>query len=343
MPMDERKKKVLQAIIKDYIATAEPVGSRTIARKYDLRVSPATIRNEMADLEELGYIEQPHTSAGRIPSQLGYRYYVDCLMERESINQEEEEYIKYKFRQKMEAIEEVIKQASDVLSEMTSYTALVLGPQWGKKTFQQIKLLPLSPGTALMVTVINARLVQHYLLEVPASITQSDLERISAILNNKLQGFVLEQIKRETLAEIYQELASYRSVVANVLGMLEQLACSNLTEKVYLGGTLNIFNQPEFKDVEKLKSLLAVLEKESLLKDLLQNKSQEGLTISIGGENKYEGISDCSLITTTYQVEGEVVGTIGILGPTRMAYPKAVTLVECVTRNLSEVLARLVK
>ncbi|WP_227767542.1 heat-inducible transcriptional repressor HrcA [Zhaonella formicivorans] len=343
MPMDERKKKVLQAIIQDYIATAEPVGSRTIARKYDLGVSPATIRNEMADLEELGYIEQPHTSAGRIPSDLGYRYYVDCLMEKENLNQAEEEYIRYRFSQKMEEIEAVIRQASEVLSEMTNYTALILGPQLGRRTFSQIRLMPLSPGSALMIVVSNSRLVQHRILDIPESITPADLERISLVLNDRLQGFALEQVKRDTLYDIYGELASYKNLVSHVLDVIEQLACSKLNDKVYLGGTLNIFNQPEFKDIDKLKSLLGVLEKESVLKDLMEVKPELGLTIRIGGENKYEEINGCSLITATYQVDGVVLGTLGILGPTRMAYSKAVSLVECVTENLSQVLAKLLK
>jgi heat-inducible transcriptional repressor len=343
MPMDERKKKVLQAIIQDYIATAEPVGSRTIARKYDLGVSPATIRNEMADLEELGYIEQPHTSAGRIPSDLGYRYYVDWLMEKEKLKPYEEEYIHQVFSQKMKEIESVIKQASEILSQISNYTAIILGPQLGKRTFQRIELLPLVPGKALMITIINSRFVRHHIIDIPESITHLDLERISMVFNDKLHGYALEQVKKETMKEIYEELAHYKNILSNILDMIEHLNSDHSTEKVYLGGTLNIFNQPEFKDIDKVKNLLSVLEKDEVLVDLLEANDTVGLSIKIGGENKHQGISNCSLITSTYQVNDEIVGSIGILGPTRMPYSKAVSLVECVTINLTRALEKMLK
>jgi heat-inducible transcriptional repressor len=343
MPMDERKKKVLQAIIQDYITTAEPVGSRTVARKYDLGVSPATIRNEMADLEDLGYIEQPHTSAGRIPSDLGYRYYVDCIMEKEELTSYEEEYIAKTFSQKVEQLESVIKQASEILSQVSSYTAIILGPQIGKRIFQRIELILLSPGTALMITIINSRFIKHHVLNIPESITAKDLDRISMVLNGKLQGYALEQVKKATMRDIYDELSRYKSIVNQIMDMIDHLSSDTSGEKVYLGGTLNIFNQPEFKDIEKVKNLLSVLEQDKILKDLLEVDIPLGLNIRIGGENKHQGISDCSLITSTYRVSNDIVGTIGILGPTRMPYSKAVSLVECVTINLNKALEKLLK
>lgn len=342
MPMDERKQKVLEAIIIDYISTAEPVGSRTIARKYGLGVSPATIRNEMADLEELGYIEQPHTSAGRIPSDLGYRYYVDCLMEKETLEKAEEEYIRQRFSQKMEEIESVFKQATDVLSEISRYTALILGPHWDKRTFNFIQLILLNPGTVLMVVVINHRLVEHRILKVPESIGVADLERISRVLNDKLKGYTLEEVRKDTLQDIYRELSGYKSLVKYILEMVEHLSFSKLNNKIYMGGTINILNQPEFKDVNKLKNLLSALEKENIVKDIMESNSGEGVTIKIGGENKYDGITDCSVIIATYQV-GDVTGTVGVLGPTRMSYSRVVSLVECVAKNLSEALSRMLK
>lgn len=342
MPMDERKQKVLEAIIMDYIATAEPVGSRTIARKYGLGVSPATIRNEMADLEELGYIEQPHTSAGRIPSDLGYRYYVDCLMEKETLDRAEEEYIRQRFSKKVEEIETVFKKATEVLSEISSYTALILGPHWTKKTFDFIQLILLEPGTVLMVVVINQRLVQHWILNVPENIGVQDLERVSRVLNDKLKGYTLDEVKRDTLIDIYQELSGYKSLVRYILDAVEHLSCSGGHNKVYMGGTLNILNQPEFKDVDKLKNLLSVLEQENIVKEIMEASPYQGVSIKIGGENKHDGITDCSVITATYHVEG-ITGTVGIIGPTRMSYSRVVSLVECVAQNLSEVLFKMLK
>ncbi|MDS1029437.1 heat-inducible transcriptional repressor HrcA [Bacillota bacterium LX-D] len=343
--MDERKKKVLQSIIQDYIATAEPVGSRTIARKYNLGVSPATIRNEMADLEELGYIEQPHTSAGRIPSDLGYRYYVDCLMEKQELNQAEKDYIDFCFsqKQKMEEIQSVIKQASELLSEMTHYTAMIVEPQWDRLVFEHIQLLPLGPGVALMVVVINSRIIQHYILNIPESISAADLEKVSLALNHKFKGFTLNQIKQDLLLDVLRENQQYKEIIDNVLGLFQQLNSLASKEKVHLGGTLNIFNQPEFKDIDKLRDLLSLLEEKEILKDILTRETKTGLTVKIGGENKHEGITGCSIITASYQIDGEILGSIGLLGPTRMAYSKAISLVEYVTQNLSLALAKLIK
>jgi len=297
----------------------------------------------MADLEELGYIEQPHTSAGRIPSDLGYRYYVDWLMEKEKLKPYEEEYIHQVFSQKMQQIESVIRQASEILSQISNYTAIILGPQLGKRTFQRIELLPLVPGKALMIIIINSRFIQHHIIDIPESITQSDIERISMVLNSKLHGYTLDQVKKATMKEIYEDLTHYKSILTTILDMIEHLNTERTTERVYLGGTLNIFNQPEFKDIDKVKNLLSVLEKDEILIDLLEANDTVGLSIKIGGENKYEGINNCSLITSTYQVSDEIVGSIGILGPTRMPYSKAVSLVECVTVHLTRALEKLLK
>lgn len=341
--MDERKKKVLAAIVQDYVNTAEPVGSRTIARKYNLGVSPATIRNEMADLEELGYIEQPHTSAGRVPSDLGYRYFVDFLMERYLLNNQEEEMIRQRFNQRMQEMENVIQRATELLSQITNYTAVVLGPHLYRATFQHIQLLPLAPTRALLVVVTNARVVEHHVLDIPASMTRQDLERVSQVLNSKLRGLALEQVRKDVLREIYRNLDLQRQVLNVVMELLEQSFRSDREEKVYLGGTLNILNQPEFKDVAKLKTLLGVLEEGKLLRELLQDEAGAGLSVRIGGENRYQEISECSLVTATYEIDGQVVGKVGILGPTRMDYPKAMALVEFITQNLSEALAKWVK
>lgn len=344
MRMDERKNRVLQAIVQDYIATAAPVGSRTIARKYCLGVSPATIRNEMADLEELGLIEQPHTSAGRVPSDKGYRYYVDCIMEAQRLTDAEKKYIRERYEQKIEEIEEVIARTSQLLSTMTNYTALVLGPHWEHSLFQHIKLLPLDEERALLIVVTSTRIVEHRIIDLPPSITPTDLERISEVLNSRLRGVALEKIKKATLNDIYGDLLRQKYMLKMVLEVVEQVLKPNKEDKVYLGGTLNILNQPEFKDVQKLKKLLGVLEEESMVRDLLlEDDDDQRLVIKIGGENKCQDVQECSIITATYHVNGQVLGKIGLLGPTRMEYAKAVTMVEFVANSLSEAITRLLK
>lgn len=343
MGLDERKKKVLAAIVNDYVFTAEPVGSRTIARKYNLGVSPATIRNEMADLEELGYIEQPHTSAGRIPSNMGYRYYVDCLMERYCLTLQEREYIQERFAQKMNEIEELINRSTNLLSLMTHQTAVILAPSVGRSTFYRIQLLLLEPTKALMVLVTNARAVEHQVLDINLGITEHDLERVSRVLNSKLKGLALEQLKQDTFDEILSELSFHKKLAGTVLEVLEHLASDyGGDNRVFLGGTLNILNQPEFKDIAKIKNLLAILEEGKVLRNLLEHPGNVGLNIRIGGENNHEGISGCSLVTSTYQLDGQLLGTVGLIGPTRMDYAKAISLVEFVAVALSRAIKQMI-
>jgi len=340
MRIDERKQKVLLAIIQDYIATAEPVGSRTISRKYDLGVSPATIRNEMSDLEEMGYIEQPHTSAGRVPSDLGYRYYVDCLMEKHSLTNREEGIIRKGYETKRKEVTAVIQQTSQILSQLTSYTSIILGPQGGRTAFKHLQLVPLEPGKALVVVITESGFVHNRVIDIPEDLSQEELMKISQVVNAKLQGLTLEDIKRTLISEIYFELNKHREVFNIAMELLQNDSPGLAPEdKVYLAGTLNILNQPEFRNIEKVKTLLSLLDQDELLRNLLTSTpAEEGVTISIGEENKEEGLKDCSMITATYHVDGRLVGSIGVLGPTRMEYAKVVSIVDYMTKNLSAIL-----
>lgn len=338
--MDERKKKVLLAIVKDFIATAEPVGSRAIAKRYQLGVSSATIRNEMADLEEMGYIEQPHTSAGRVPSDAGYRYYVDCLMERQTLAEAEKEYIRTRFAEKVGEIQEVINISANLLSEMSNYTSLIMAPYGKSGRLRQVALMPLTTDKALLVAIFNNNNITNYLLDIPPSLTESDLERIARVWNSRLKNTVTAEIGQEVLNEIYEELYAYRKVIKAIA---EALAGTNEAEAgpVSSSGTLNIFNQPEFKDLDKVRDLLELLENPDVITEILADTPPTGLTIKIGGENKLEGINECSIVTATYLVEGEFMGHLGILGPTRMNYAKTVTLVETMAHQLCRTLAKL--
>jgi len=347
MKMNERKKKVLLAIVQDYIQTAEPVGSRTISKKYNLKVSSATIRNEMADLEEMGLIEQPHTSAGRIPSYLGYRYYVDCLMEKEPLLRDELERIEWELTKKIKQMEEVIQQASRLLSDMTKYTSLMDRPNLshkGHKAIKHVQLIPVQPTQALVVVVTETGAVINRVLPISESVTADDLSRISQVLNNKLLGQSMETVQKAVLEEIYADLLRQRNMIDVVLEVLEQAMTADTSQKVYLGGTLNILNQPEFKDVEKIKRILGILDEEKVVHNLLSTSTgADGVSVKIGKENNLAGIDGCSIITATYSVEGEKVGTIGILGPTRMNYAKAVAVVDVISKTLSRVLSDIYK
>ncbi|MQL51672.1 heat-inducible transcription repressor HrcA [Desulfofundulus thermobenzoicus] len=342
MFLDARKQDILLAIITDYIATAEPVGSRTIARKYRLGISPATIRNEMSDLEEMGYIEQPHTSAGRIPSELGYRYYVDYLMKRQELTEEEEQLIRQSYRTNVRDVGEVIQRTGHLLSQLTRYAAMVVPPKMGAGLFKHIQLVQLGPEQAMLVVVMDSGALHHQIIEVPASITAADLETISRVLNDKLQGKSMTSIKLSLISEIYFELARHKHVLDLVMGLLHDYLTTEPEDKIYLGGVFNILNQPEFHNVEKVKTLLSILEQENLLSNLLSSEAnREGVTVRIGREMHCRQMSNCSMVVATYHLRGRPVGSIGVLGPTRMDYAKVVSVVECMTRNLSRALEEL--
>lgn len=338
--MDDRKRQILLAIIQDYVATAEPVGSRTIARKYKLGVSPATIRNEMADLEEMGFIEQPHTSAGRIPSDQGYRYYVDYLMQRQVLSQDEEKIIRVGYESKVKEIGEVIQLTGQMLSQLTHYTAIVSSPQLGQSVVKHIQLVLMAPTQVLVIVVQDTGAVHHQMIQVSENITQGDLEQISIVLNAKLQGRNMDNIRLTLIKEIYFELSKHKQILDLALDIMN----SKLTgeEKIYLGGVFNILNQPEFHNVDKIKTILSLLEQEALLRDILNSDAlTEGITVRIGEENSREEIKNCSMITATYKISDKVLGTVGVIGPTRMEYAKVVSIMEYMTKNLSDVLIKL--
>lgn len=341
MRMDERKSKVLQAIIDDYVSTAEPVGSRTIARKYRLGVSPATIRNEMADLEELGYLEQPHTSAGRIPSDKGYRYYVDCLMQHRDLSPEEEEQIRLVFERKVREFESLIQMTARSLSEATHLTSLVTGPQVSKAVFKQLKLVPLTEDRALLVFVTDTGFVENKVIEVPVEVTLVELERISELLTDNLKGTSVESLRRDTLRQLQNELGRYGALLEQSLEFLVADAENSNRERVYLSGATHMLAQPEFRDVNKVRALFGALEQEDVVVEVLGDPSRTpNLCVTIGEEIKYREMQDCSMVSATYSVGDRTIGRIGVLGPKRMEYAKVVAVVENVTERLTNALSK---
>lgn len=339
MTIDERKKKILWAVVQDYIATAEPVGSRTIARKYNLGISPATIRNEMADLDELGYLEQPHTSAGRIPSQRGYRYYVDHLMEPESPGEEEKQLIGASYREKVKSISEVIERTGQLLSQLTNYAALVSALRSVPAPIRHVQLIAMEGGKAMVLVVTDPEKVHARIMDLPENISPADLDTISGVLNAKIKGHKLSDIKITLIREIYMELLRHKALVQYIVELIEDSEASE-EEKIYLGGVINILNQPEFRNAEKVKTLLSLLEQEDLLSSLLADQD-EGITVRIGDEFKCDIIRGCSMVSAKYVFGEGVQGTLAVLGPSRMQYARVTGLLEYLTRNLSQVLERL--
>lgn len=336
--MDERKKKILQAIVDSYIRNAEPVGSRSISRSYNLGISPATIRNEMSDLEEKGYLAQPHTSAGRVPSDLGYRFYVDCLMQKGELTEWESDYIRKEYEERQKELEVLIKQTSKLLSQITNYISLVQGPRWQESTFKHLRLIPLEEKSVMVVMITDTGLIRNKVVELQKPLDSMQLEGITWLLNNKLRGASLEKIEKIGWQEIERTIQIGSNLLEQTMGLFSQ-ALDSPEEKVYLEGTVKILDHPEFRNLEKFKSLMGTLEKSDLLSQVLTENSKEGeVRVTIGEENKHLEMKDCSIVTATYQVGGKTFGTIGVLGPTRMDYGKVVSVVEVVAKALGEIL-----
>ena len=337
--LDERKQRILQAIINDYISSAEPVGSRTIARKYDLGVSPATIRNEMADLEMLGYLEQLHTSSGRIPSSKGYRFYVDDLLPPQPMTSHEKEVIDRWYRARVKRVEEVFQETAKIISRMTKNISLVLAPQITKAAFRCLQFLPLDSHRVIAVIMTDAGFVENKIIEMPAGAEFTDFQRMAQVINESLAGQSLDAIQQGSLKHIRDEIMD-ESLYEAALEVIRRALDFEKRERLYLGGTTQLLEQPEFHDVERVKEILLMLEEEQLMKDILHAHLGEGLSVTIGHENQYSGIQDCSIITATYHLDGELLGTIAVLGPTRMEYGKSMALLNYMNSNLTEIIKR---
>ena len=341
MKLGARKLKILQAIIDDYIRTAEPVGSRTLAKKYGLGISSATIRNEMSDLEEMGFLEQPHTSAGRVPSDKAYRFYVDKLMKVRSLDQKEAEYIRETYESTIDQIEQIIFHTAETLSEVTNYTSLAMAPRLSKVTIRHIQLVQVDGEFALLVIVTSSGILRDTLIRIPEGINNDYLSRVSNILNEQFRGKTIDQIDTEDLANIRDKFLKNRKFFSSLLDILIQRFRESEKREVYLGGTTNIFNFPEYQDIIRAQSFLNLMEEKDLLYDILANSAEDGVWVSIGSENSYNELHDCSIVTATYSLEDRVLGTIGLIGPTRMEYSKAISVMDYMGKALSRYLTRL--
>lgn len=337
--LDQRKRLVLDAVIRDYVATAEPVGSRTIARKYELGVSPATIRNEMADLEELGYLEQPHTSAGRVPTDTGYRFFVDWLMESEHPCGRDLDMIHQLMVRKAREIEKLVLQTARILGETTECLSMVIGPEAGATVLQSFNLIPLRGQAALLVLVTGDGFSHNELVEIPEGVSPEELRRISWVLTRYLAGYTLERIGRSLLRDLETELAGYRVLLGQIMEVLHQGSAGGQEPRVFIGGVTNILKQPEFREIEKVQMILSLLEEQNLVRDLLVSREAgDGVVVTIGHENPQREIQDCSVVTACFYLGGRAVGRIGTLGPRRMDYGRVTALVDHVTKALSKVL-----
>ncbi|OEF96937.1 heat-inducible transcriptional repressor HrcA [Vulcanibacillus modesticaldus] len=345
--LSERQKLILSAVVDNYIQSAEPIGSRSIAKRNDIGFSPATIRNEMADLEEMGFLIQPHTSAGRIPSNKGYRYYVDHLINPQGIKISKDvlNNIRKIFTEQFNEFEQVIEQTATILSEITNYTSIILGPEIFNTKLKHIQIIPLADNSIIVILVTNTGKVEHKTLTIPKGVSSDEIERLVNFLNSKLVGVPLYQLKSKIKSEIYQEFITNFNNYERSMAIIDQLFIDldqDSDNKVYVGGATNILNQPEFNDLEIIKDIFSLFERTDEVKQLIK-PNNKGIEVRIGTENNLETASNCSVITATYEVDGESIGTIGIFGPTRMNYSRVIRILEYLADDFTQFFTRLYK
>jgi len=340
MALTDRKLMILQAIIDDYILTGIPVGSRTLSKREDINLSSATIRNEMADLEEEGYLEQPHTSAGRLPSDKAYRLYVDTLMRTARLNDREISYIRGYFSDKIGEVESAINNTAKVLSDITNLTSVVMTPQISKVKINRIQLVKLAGRRALLVIVFNTGLLKDVMIQVPETIDSSYLDMISNMISERVRGLTLPQAMNEINNIMNTEMPVHRDFVNNILVAVRKNTVEQTgSRQIILGGTQNIFNHPEYRDVDKARNFLKLLETKEPLYDMLSRSTDMEFTIRIGKENEIDELKNMSVVTATYRIGDTNIGSFGVIGPTRMDYSRVLSVMNYVGSSINELLS----
>lgn len=337
--LSERGKRILEAVIEDYIATAEPVGSRTITRSHALALSPATVRNVMSDLEEMGLLTSPHTSAGRIPTDKAYRLYVNSILEaKKNLAPGNREEIRRHCRTAGKDLAEVLQETSRLLSTTSSYMGVVMAPRLAANVFHQIEFVKLSSRRVLAILVSQNGTVQNRLLETEEEIPQEDLIRMANYLNGMLQGLTIAQVRERLIAEMQNEKVRYDSLMSQALNLSRQTLRGDGGE-IFLEGQANILDQPEFADAAKMREIFRTFEKKSMLLDLLDRSLRaDGVQIFIGSESNLLKLEGMSLVTSTYMTGKDTVGVLGVIGPTRMGYGRVIPIVDYTAKLISRLL-----
>lgn len=340
--LDGRKVTILKAIIKTYLETGEPVGSRTISKYTDLNLSSATIRNEMSDLEELGYIVQPHTSAGRIPSDKGYRFYVDQIMQ-----EKEEEFteIKELMLKRVDRVELLLKQMARILAQNTNYAALISAPQYHRNKLKFIQLSKVDDGKLLVVIVVEGNMIKNTMIPISQQLSDEGLLNLNILLNNALNGLTIEEINLDVISRLKEQAGIHSEVVDRVLNeVAEAIRADDDDLQIYTSGATNIFKYPELSDGEMASRLIGTLEQKELLQELVDDvnssESSSGIQVYIGEEAPVQTMRDCSIVTANYELGEGLRGTIGIIGPKRMDYEKVLNTLRNLMTQLDSILKK---
>ena len=338
--LSERDEFILDAIVNDYINSPAPVGSRTICKKYNLNISPATIRNVASDLEELGYLTQLHASSGRIPTDKGFRFYVDRLLRLQQLTKSQKTEIENKYNVNELVLKAVLEDTSKVLSKISHYAGLVLAPKLSTSLFEHIEFVKLSNNNILVVFVTKSGVVYNKKIRVTESFTQSDLHRVSNYLNEIMKGLNLYEIRRKIVNEMNKEKIKCNRLFSRALDMFKDVVeDGEHQDNLYIDGALNVINDPVFKDIKEMKKLLRAFEDKMLLVKILDKSILTDKTsIFIGEENDAEALANCSVVSSNYVKDGNVLGTLGVIGPRRMDYARVIPLVGYMSKLVSRLL-----
>ena len=339
--LNERSQNILEAIVEDYIASAEPVGSRAITRRHSFNLSPASVRNVMADLEDMGLLCSPHTSAGRIPTAKGFQYYIDTLLQVRDLSQQEKSKLRKSYRFSGMKLEDIMQEVGRVLSGLSKYTGLVMAPKFSSTVFRQIEFVKLSKGRLLVIYVSESGLVQNKVIEADPTLTDRHLEQISNYLNRELNGLSIQEVR----AKLSQELKEERILYDQLRKQALSLSCAALQDEVenqiFVSGASLMLEQPEFSSPQQMKRLIQTLESKKLLIELLdRSQSAQGVQIFIGSENTNINLDGYSLISSNFSSQKGAIGTLGVIGPVRMDYSQVIPIVDFTAQLVSRMLER---
>lgn len=340
MELSERKQKILEAIIRNYMESGEPVGSRTVSKYTDLNLSSATIRNEMADLEEMGYILQPHTSAGRIPSDKAYRLYVDTMLQRKD---QEVEEMRELMVEKADKIDLLLKQVAKLLAQNTNYTSMVTKPKYEHKKIKFIQLNQISETQLLVLVILDNNHVNNKFIELDSSLDDGVVAQMNFLINTALNGLDFTEINMAIMQKIKDQAGEYVDLVSSVLDCISEVMSEEDDSEIFTSGATNILKYPELTDKENMTELLSTFEEKQMLAAWANDKrapaseQEHGIQVYIGEESPVESMKDCSVVTATYKIEEGVYGKIGIVGPKRMDYEKVVGTLENCMQQLDDI------
>lgn len=337
--LTNRQLQILQVIVDDFVSSAQPVGSRQISKKDWINFSPATIRNEMADLEELGFLEKTHTSSGRVPSEKGYRFYVDYLLQPKTMPIKDIGLIQSLFKSQMIEIEQLIRESANILSDLTSYTTILLGPNVGKHRVKKFQIVPLTDQAAVAIIVTDNGHVENRTITLPKGFDASDIEKTVNILNERLAGVPLLELQTKLEFEALEVLRQHIKTGDSFYQSLNQMLSVEKESEIYFAGKLNMLNQPEFHDLNKVRMLMDLMDKKSQVISLFHPEDND-IHIRIGSENNHLAMEGCSVITATYLIGNEQKGSIAIIGPTRMDYQRVVSLIDVMRNALTNTLTK---